>query len=76
MGVFTRITVHVYEGSGRFRYGLVEIGSDCTIGAGTLIGPFKIGDNVRTLPGITLSPYFVKINSGSVVGWNLPNMSK
>ena len=76
IGAFTRITVHAYEGSGRFRYGLVEIGSNCTIGAGTGIGPIKIGDNVRTLPGTTLSPYFVRIKSGSVVGWNPPHMRK
>jgi acetyltransferase-like isoleucine patch superfamily enzyme len=76
IGAFSRITVHGYEGGGRFRYGLVEIGSNCTIGAGTGIGPIKVGDNVRTLPGTTLSPYFVRIKSGSVVGWNPPNMQK
>jgi len=36
--------VHAYEGSGRFRYGIVEIGSGCTIGAGTGIGPMLIED--------------------------------
>jgi len=76
IGASTRITVHAYEGSGRFRYGLVEIGSNCTIAAGTGIGPIKIGDNVRTLPGTTLSPYFIRIKSGSVVGWNPPHMRK
>ena len=35
IGAFTRITVHAYEGGGRFRYGLVEIGKNCLIGAGT-----------------------------------------
>lgn len=72
LGAYTRVTVHTYEGCGRFRYGLVEIGSNCTIGAGTGMGVIKIEDNVRTLPGTTLSPYLVKIKSGSVVGWNPP----
>lgn len=72
IGAFSRVTVHAYEGCGRFRYGLVEIGSNCTIGAGTGLGIIKIEDNVRTLPGTTLSPYFVKIKAGSIVGWNPP----
>ena len=72
MGAYTRVTVHTYEGCGRFRYGLVEIGSNCTIGAGTGMGMIKIEDNVRTLPGTTLSPYLVKVKAGSVVGWNPP----
>ena len=72
LGAYTRVTVHAYEGSGRFRYGLVEIGSNCTIGAGTGIGPILIEDGVRTLPGTTLSPYLVRIRAGSVVGYNPP----
>lgn len=72
LGAFTRITVHAYEGSGRFRYGLVEIGSNCVIGAGTGIGPIKIEDGVRTLPGTTLSPYLVRIRASSVVGYDPP----
>lgn len=72
VGAFSRFTVHAYEGSGRFRYGLIEIGSNCTLGAGTGVGPIRVDDNVRTLPGTTLSPYFVKIKSGAVVGWNPP----
>lgn len=72
MGAFSRVTVHAYEGCGRFRYGLVEIGSNCTLGAGTGMGMIKIEDNVRTLPGATLSPYLVKVKAGSVVGWNPP----
>lgn len=72
IGAYTRVTVHAYEGSGRFRYGLVEIGANCTIGAGTGIGPMLIEDNVRTLPGTTLSPYLVRIRTGSVVGYNPP----
>lgn len=72
MGAYTRVTVHTYEGCGKFRYGLVEIGSNCTIGAGTGMGVIKIEDNVRTLPGSTLSPYLVKVKAGSVVGWNPP----
>ena len=76
IGSFSRLTVHMYEGSGKFRYGLIEIGSNCTIGAGTGMGPIKIEDNVRTLPGTTLSPYLVRIKSGSVVGWNPPHLSR
>jgi len=72
IGAYSRVTVHAYEGHGRFRYGLVEIGSNCTIGAGTGMGTIKIEDNVRTLPDTTLSPYFVKVKAGSVVGWNPP----
>lgn len=72
LGAYTRVTVHAYEGSGRFRYGLVEIGSGCTIGAGTGIGPMLIEDGVRTLPGTTLSPYMVRVRAGSVVGYNPP----
>jgi acetyltransferase-like isoleucine patch superfamily enzyme len=72
MGAFTRITVHAYEGRGKFRYGLVEVGSNCTIGAGTGIGPMLIEDGVRTLPGTTLSPYLARIRAGSVVGYAPP----
>lgn len=75
IGAFSRVTVHAYEGCGRFRYGVVEIGSNCTLGAGTGLGVIKIEDNVRTLPGTTLSPYFVKIKKNSVVGWNPPPVS-
>ena len=74
LGAYTRVTVHAYEGCGKFRYGLVEIGSHCTIGAGTGIGPIRIEDNVRTLPGTTLSPYMARIRAGSVVGYNPPSV--
>ncbi|MEI8191837.1 MAG: hypothetical protein WCI75_19160 [candidate division NC10 bacterium] len=74
IGAFSRITVHAYEGSGRFRYGLVEVGSNCTIGGGTGIGPIKIEDGVRTLPGATLSPYLARVRAGSVVGFDPPNL--
>jgi len=76
LGAFTRLTVHAYEGAGKFRYGLIEIGNNCKIGAGTGMGPIIIEDNVRTLPGATLSPYFSKIKSGSIVGWNPPNVKE
>lgn len=72
LGAYTRVTVHAYEGGGKFRYGLVEIGSNCTIGAGTGIGPMLIEDGVRTLPGTTLSPYMVRVRAGSIVGYNPP----
>ncbi|MBN1559463.1 hypothetical protein JW998_04390 [candidate division KSB1 bacterium] len=74
IGAFSRLTVHAYEGNGRFRYGLVEIGDNCTIGAGTGMGMIKIEDNVRTLPGTTLSPYLPKVPAGAVVGWNPPHV--
>ena len=76
IGAFTRLTVHTYEGSGKFRYGIIEIGNNCKIGAGTGMGPIRIEDNVRTLPGATLSPYFSKIKSGSVLGWDPPNLKE
>jgi acetyltransferase-like isoleucine patch superfamily enzyme len=74
LGAFTRITVHAYEGLGKFSYGLVEIGKNCTIGAGTGIGPIIVEDNVRTLPGTTLSPYLARVRSGSVVGFDPPHV--
>jgi acetyltransferase-like isoleucine patch superfamily enzyme len=74
LGAFTRITVHAYEGRGKFSYGLVEIGRNCMIGAGTGIGPIIIGDNVRTLPGTTLSPYLARVRDGSIVGFDPPNV--
>ncbi len=76
IGAFTHITVHAYEGAGRFRYGLVEIGKNCIIGAGTGIGPIRIEDNVRTLPGTTVSPYLARIRAGSVVGFSPPPVRK
>ncbi len=72
VGAFSQMTVHAYEGCGTFRYGLIEIGANCKIGAGTGIGPIKIEDGVRTLPGTTLSPYLVRIRAGSVVGYAPP----
>jgi acetyltransferase-like isoleucine patch superfamily enzyme len=72
IGAYSRLTVHVYEGRGRVTYGLVQIGDNCMIGAGTGMGAIRIEDNVRTLPGTTLSPYFTRIRAGSVVGWNPP----
>jgi acetyltransferase-like isoleucine patch superfamily enzyme len=72
LGAFTRITVHAYEGCGRFSYGIVEIGNNCMIGAGTGIGPIIIEDGVRTLPGATLSPYLARVRAGSVIGFSPP----
>jgi hypothetical protein len=74
LGAFTRITCHAYEGCGKFRYGLVEIGPNCTIGAGTGIGMIRIEDNVRTLPGTTVSPFLARIRKGSVVGYDPPSV--
>jgi hypothetical protein len=72
IGAFSRITVHGYEGGGRFRWGLVEIGSGCMLGAGTQMGPIRIGDGVRTLPGTMLSPHYFRIPAGAVVGDERP----
>lgn len=74
LGAFTRLTVHAYEGQGKFRYGIIEIGNNCKLGAGTGMGPIKIEDGVRTLPGTTLSPYFFRVKSGSIVGWDPPTV--
>jgi len=74
VGAFSRLTVHAYEGAGRFRYGLVEIGKNCVIGAGTGIGPIKVEDGVRTLPGTTLSPYLARVRANSVVGYAPPSV--
>lgn len=72
LGAFTRCTVHAYEGLGKFRYGVIEIGKNCLIGAGTGIGPILMEDGVRTLPGTTLSPYLARVRAGSVVGYQPP----
>jgi hypothetical protein len=40
------------------------------------MGPIQIEDNVRTLPGTTLSPFFTQVKSGSIVGWNPPNIKE
>jgi acetyltransferase-like isoleucine patch superfamily enzyme len=72
IGAYSHMTVHAYEGCGRFRYGIIEIGPRCTIGAGTGIGPIRIEEEVRTLPGTTLSPYLVRVRAGSVVGYAPP----
>jgi acetyltransferase-like isoleucine patch superfamily enzyme len=74
IGAFSRVTVHAYEGGGRFRFGLVEIGNHCTLAAGTGLGVVKMEDHVRTLPGTTVSPYLVRVREGSVVGWNPPHV--
>ncbi len=72
LGAYSRVTVHAYEGAGKFRYGLVEIRPNCTLGAGTGIGPMLMEEGVRTLPGTTVSPYLVRVRAGSVVGYNPP----
>jgi hypothetical protein len=74
LGAFTRITVHAYEGCGKFSYGIVEIGKNCLIGAGTGIGPIILEDGVRTLPGATLSPYLARVRAGSIVGFDPPTV--
>lgn len=72
LGAFTRLTVHTYEGRGRFRYGIVEIGRGCTLGAGTGVGVCRMGDGVRTLPGTVVSPYYPRIEAGATVGYAPP----
>ena len=52
------------------------IGKNCKIGAGTGMGPIKIENNVRTLPGATLSPYLSLIKTGTVVGWDPPSVKE
>ncbi len=74
LGAFTRLTCHAYEGCGKFRYGLIEIGSNCTLGAGTGVGMIRIEDNVRTLPGATVSPYLARVRAGSIVGYDPPSV--
>ena len=76
VGAFSRISVHAYEGGGRFRFGLVEIGSGCMIGAGTQMGPIRIGDRARSLPGTMLSPHYFRIPPDSVVGGEKPPLKR
>jgi len=72
IGAYSRLTVHSYEGGGRFRFGLMEIGSHCVLGAGTSMGIIRIEDNVRTLPGTMLSPYLSRARTGAIIGWCPP----
>ncbi|MDH7499747.1 MAG: hypothetical protein QHH30_05105 [candidate division NC10 bacterium] len=72
IGAFSRITVHAYEGLGKFRFGVVSIGSDCKIATGTGMGVIEIADGVRTLPNTVLSPYYIRIPEGSIVGYQKP----
>ncbi len=74
IGAFSKISIHAYEGLGKFTFGLINIGNNCIISAGATMGPIIIEDNVRILPSTTLSPYFTKLKSGSIVGWNKPNL--
>ena len=76
VGAFSRISVHGYEGAGRFRWGIVEIGSECMLAAGTMIGPIRIGDRVRTLPGTMLTPHYFRVPSDSVVGAEKPPLQR
>ncbi|MCK5571794.1 MAG: hypothetical protein KAJ12_03500 [Bacteroidetes bacterium] len=72
IGSYGRVSVHGYEGGGKFRFGLVEIGANCLLGAGAGTGPILIEDGVRILPGTTLTPYLPRIRSGAVVGYSPP----
>jgi hypothetical protein len=72
VGAFSQFTVHAYEGCGRFRFGLVEVGRNCLIGAGAGLGIIKVEDNVRILPGTTVSPYYPRLKAGAVVGYDPP----
>lgn len=72
LGAFTKLSVHFYEGQGVFRVGYIQIGKNCLIGAGTGMAFIRIEDNVRTLPGTALSPYFTYLKEGTVVGFNPP----
>jgi hypothetical protein len=76
LGAFTRITVHTYEGRGRFRYGLVEIGRRCTLGAGTGLGVCRMEDEVRTLPGTIVSPYYPRVPAGATLGYSPPPLAR
>jgi acetyltransferase-like isoleucine patch superfamily enzyme len=75
VGAFSQFTVHAYEGCGRFRFGLVEVGRNCTIGAGAGLGMIKVEDDVRILPGTVVSPYYPRIKAGTVVGYDPPPKS-
>ncbi|HQF88014.1 MAG TPA: DapH/DapD/GlmU-related protein [Acidobacteriota bacterium] len=75
VGAFSQFTVHAYEGRGRFRFGLVEVGRNCTIGAGAGLGMIKVEDDVRILPGTVVSPYYPRIKAGTVVGYDPPPKS-
>jgi len=67
IGAFCKISSHAYEGSGKFRIGLVKIGDDCVLASGVSLAAIRIGDGTRVLPNATLSPFFVRLHKNSVV---------
>ncbi len=72
IGAYSTIATHAYEGHGRFRFGPVKIANNCKLAAGTGMLMIELEDNVRTLPGTALSPYFLKVKKNSVVGYQKP----
>ena len=72
IGAYSTIATHAYEGHGRFRFGPVKIGDNCKLAAGTGMLMMELEENVRTLPGTALSPYFLKVKKNSVVGYQKP----
>ena len=76
IGAFSKLTTHGYDGGGKFRVGLVEIGEDCLLASGVSLGAIRIGDGTRVLPNTTLSPYFARLHRGSLVGSSPPKVEK
>jgi serine acetyltransferase len=74
VGAFSKLSTHGYEGGGKFRVGLVQIGEDCVLAAGVSLGAIRIGDRTRVLPNTTLSPYFARLHPDSVVGGDPPKI--
>ena len=72
VGAYSWISVHAYDGCGKFTYALTEIGSNCLIAGGCVMGNIIVEDNVRMLPNTAVSPYLARIREGSIVGWNPP----
>ncbi|MDP8213679.1 MAG: hypothetical protein RAO92_09625 [Candidatus Euphemobacter frigidus] len=67
IGAFCKISTHAYEGSGKFRVGLVRIGDGCVLASGVTMGAIRIGDRTRVLPNTTLSPFFARLHPDSIV---------
>lgn len=76
VGAFCKITSHAYEGAGKFRVGLVLIGSNCILASGVSMGAIRIGDGVRVLPNTTLSPYFARLHKNSLVSAPPPTVTR
>lgn len=76
IGAFCKISTHAYEGAGKFRVGLVKIGDGCLLASGVTMAAIRIGDGTRVLPNTTLSPFFARLHTDSVVTSPSPTVTR